>query len=96
MNNYQEYIQEIEERKGQGLHPKPIDDADLLKAIVAQIKDVTNENRQDSLSFFIYNTLPGTTSAAVEKANFLKEIISFLDAVSLIVHFITGPYLAII
>jgi aconitate hydratase 2/2-methylisocitrate dehydratase len=74
-NIYKEYIKEIEERKGQGLHPKPIDDANLLKAIVAQIKDVTNENRQDSLSFFIYNTLPGTTSAAVEKANFLKEII---------------------
>ena len=78
-NIYKEYINEIEERKGQGLHPKPIDSADLLKAIVAQIKDVTNENRQDSLSFFIYNTLPGTTSAAVEKANFLKEIISFLE-----------------
>ncbi len=74
-NIYKEYIKEIEERKGQGLHPKPIDGAELLKEIVAQIKDVTNENRQDSLSFFIYNTLPGTTSAAVEKANFLKEII---------------------
>lgn len=74
-NIYKEYIKEIEERKGQGLHPKPIDSAELLKEIVAQIKDVTNENRQDSLSFFIYNTLPGTTSAAVEKANFLKEII---------------------
>lgn len=69
-NIYKEYIKEIEERKGQGLHPKPIDGADLVKAIVSQIKDVTNENRQDSLSFFIYNTLPGTTSAAVEKANF--------------------------
>ena len=74
-NIYKEYIKEIEERKGQGLHPKPIDGADLLKAIVSQIKDVTNENRKDSLTFFIYNTLPGTTSAAVEKANFLKEII---------------------
>jgi aconitate hydratase 2/2-methylisocitrate dehydratase len=74
-NIYKEYIKEIEERKGQGLHPKPIDSAELLKEIVAQIKDVTNENRQDSLSFFIYNTLPGTTSAAAEKANFLKEII---------------------
>jgi aconitate hydratase 2 / 2-methylisocitrate dehydratase len=74
-NIYKEYIKEIEERKSQGLHPKPIDGADLVKAIVSQIKDVTNENRQDSLSFFIYNTLPGTTSAAVEKANFLKEII---------------------
>jgi aconitate hydratase 2/2-methylisocitrate dehydratase len=55
-NIYKEYIKEIEERKGQGLHPKPIDSAELLKEIVAQIKDVTNENRQDSLSFFIYKT----------------------------------------
>ncbi|PBI91786.1 Aconitate hydratase 2 [Flavobacterium sp. ACN2] len=75
MNIYQDYIQEIEERKNQGLHPKPIDGADLLSEIIAQIKDVDNANRKDSLKFFIYNTLPGTTSAAGEKAKFLKEII---------------------
>ena len=75
MNIYKEYIKEIEERKGQGLHPKPIDSAELLSEIIAQIKDVNNENREDSLQFFIYNTLPGTTSAAGEKAKFLKEII---------------------
>jgi len=75
MNIYQDYIQEIEERKNQGLHPKPIDDAGLLSEIIAQIKDVNNEYREDSLNFFIYNTLPGTTSAAGEKAKFLKEII---------------------
>lgn len=75
MNIYQDYIQEIEERKNQGLHPKPIDDAALLSEIIAQIKDVNNEYREDSLNFFIYNTLPGTTSAAGEKAEFLKEII---------------------
>ncbi len=75
MNIYKDYIAEIEERKGQGLHPKPIDGADLLKAIIEQIKDVDNEYREDSLNFFIYNVLPGTTSAAVVKAAFLKEII---------------------
>ena len=75
MNIYKEYIKEIEERKGQGLHPKPIDSAELLSEIITQIKDVNNENREDSLQFFIYNTLPGTTSAATEKAKFLKEII---------------------
>ena len=75
MNIYKEYIKEIEERKGQGLHPKPIDSAELLSEIITQIKDVNNENREDSLQFFIYNTLPGTTSAAGEKAKFLKEII---------------------
>ncbi len=72
---YNNYIKEIEERKAQGLHPKPIDGADLLSEIIAQIKDVNNANREDSLKFFIYNTLPGTTSAAGVKAKFLKEII---------------------
>ncbi|MCX8522878.1 bifunctional aconitate hydratase 2/2-methylisocitrate dehydratase [Chryseobacterium formosus] len=75
MNIYQDYIQEIEERKAQGLHPKPIDGAELLSEIIAQIKDRNNEYRADSLKFFIYNTLPGTTSAAGVKAQFLKEII---------------------
>lgn len=75
MNMYQDYIQEIEERKNQGLHPKPIDSAELLSEIIAQIKDTANEYRADSLQFFIYNTLPGTTSAAGVKAQFLKEII---------------------
>ncbi len=75
MNIYQDYIQEIEERKNQGLHPKPIDSAELLSEIIAQIKDKANEHRADSLKFFIYNTLPGTTSAASVKADFLKEII---------------------
>lgn len=75
MNIYKDYIQEIEERKNQGLHPKPIDTAELLSEIIAQIKDLNNEYREDSLKFFIYNTLPGTTSAAGEKAKFLKEII---------------------
>lgn len=75
MNIYQDYIKEIEERKTQGLHPKPIDGAELLGEIIAQIKDSANEHREDSLKFFIYNTLPGTTSAAGAKARFLKEII---------------------
>lgn len=75
MSIYQDYLQEIEERKIQGLHPKPIDSAELLSEIITQIKDHANENRADSLNFFIYNTLPGTTSAAGAKAKFLKEII---------------------
>ncbi|MGD1979455.1 MAG: bifunctional aconitate hydratase 2/2-methylisocitrate dehydratase, partial [Akkermansiaceae bacterium] len=75
MSLYQEYLAEIDERKEQGLHPKPIDSADLLAEIISQIKDSGHEHREDSLSFLIYNTLPGTTPAAVEKATFLKEII---------------------
>lgn len=75
MNMYKDYIREIEERKVQGLHPKPIDGAELLSEIIEQIKDAGNEHREDSLKFFIYNTLPGTTPAAGVKAKFLKEII---------------------
>lgn len=75
MNLYKDYIQEIEERKGQGLNPKPIDSAELLSEIITIIKDVNNEYREDSVKFFIYNTLPGTTPAAGVKAQFLKEII---------------------
>jgi aconitate hydratase 2/2-methylisocitrate dehydratase len=75
MNLYNEYIKEIEERKGQGLHPKPIDSAELLSEIIEQIKEAESSNRKDCLHFFIYNTLPGTTSAAGKKAYFLKDII---------------------
>ncbi len=73
--NYKDYIKEIEARKAQGLHPKPIDGAELLSEIISQIKDATNAHREDSLKFFIYNVLPGTTSAATVKSKFLKEII---------------------
>jgi len=75
MSLYQNYIQEIEDRKTQGLHPLPIDCGELLAEIISQIKDPSHSHRKDSLDFLIYNTLPGTTSAAGEKANFLKEII---------------------
>jgi len=76
MNLYLEYIKEIKNRKEElGLAPLPIDGAELLSEIIAQIKDVNNEYRNDSLHFFIYNTLPGTTSAAGVKAAFLKDII---------------------
>ncbi|UFH46558.1 bifunctional aconitate hydratase 2/2-methylisocitrate dehydratase [Flavobacterium galactosidilyticum] len=75
MNIYNDYLKEIEERKAQGLHPKPIDGAELLSTIITQIKDVDNANREDSLKFFIYNVVPGTTPAAGVKASFLKEII---------------------
>ena len=82
MNTYKDYIQEIEERKGQGLNPKPIDGAELLSEIIAQIKDLNNEYRADSLNFFIYNVVPGTTPAANVKANFLKEIVLGQSAVA--------------
>lgn len=75
MSLYTDYLNEIEERKSQDLSPKPIEDGALLAEIISQIRDVDHEHREASLKFFIYNTLPGTTSAAGEKSKFLKEII---------------------
>ena len=73
--------EEIEKRKGQGLHPKPVDSAELLKVLIDQIKDGNNEHRAESLDFFIYNVLPGTTNAARGKADYLKDIILGLETV---------------
>ena len=75
VNLYNAYLEEIDSRKEQGLHPKPIDSAELVEALIDQIKDPENPHREDSLKFFIYNTLPGTTSAAGVKAEFLKDVI---------------------
>jgi aconitate hydratase 2/2-methylisocitrate dehydratase len=75
MNLYAAYLEEIETRKKQGLSPKPIDGAELTQEIIAQILDEGHAHRDASLNFLIYNTLPGTTSAAVVKAQFLKDII---------------------
>ncbi|MBI1495036.1 bifunctional aconitate hydratase 2/2-methylisocitrate dehydratase [Halocynthiibacter styelae] len=75
MSLYTDYLSEIETRKTQDLHPKPIEDGALVAEIIEQIKDGGNEHREASLNFFIYNTLPGTTSAAGVKAAFLKDII---------------------
>lgn len=81
MSLYQDYLNEIDSRKEQGLNPKPIEDGALLSEIIAQVKDIQNPHRDDSLNFLIYNTLPGTTSAAGVKAKFLKEIILGTSAV---------------
>ncbi len=105
MNLYLEYTKEIEERKAQGLSPKPIDGSELLTVIIEQIKDLDNKYRKESLDFFIYNTLPGTTSAAGVKAQFLKEIIlgdSVVDEISpafafeLLSHMKGGPSIGVL
>ncbi|MDP9840686.1 aconitate hydratase 2/2-methylisocitrate dehydratase [Neorhizobium huautlense] len=75
MNLYLEYLAEIKSRETQGLAPKPIDDGALTAEIITLIEDAGSEYRADALKFFIYNTLPGTTSAAGVKAAFLKKII---------------------
>lgn len=82
MSLYTDYLNEIAERKADGLHPKPIDSAELLAEIIEQVKDVNNEHRADSLQHLIYNTLPGTTSAAGAKAQFLKAIILGQESVA--------------
>ena len=86
MTTYDDYIKEIEDRKAKGLNPKPIDSAELVLELIDQIKDVNHPSRKDALHFFIYNTLPGTTSAAGAKAKFLKDIItgnSSIDEISI-------------
>lgn len=75
MSLYAAYLEEIKDRAKQGLNPKPIDDDALTQDLIAQIKDAEHPDRTTSLEFLIYNTLPGTTSAAGVKAQFLKEII---------------------
>ena len=75
MGLYTDYLAEIQDRKKQDLHPKPIEDGALVEELIAQLKDSGNPHYQSSLNFLIYGTLPGTTSAASVKAQFLKEII---------------------
>lgn len=105
MKMYKEYLEEIEERKSQGLHPKPIDDGKLLGEIIEQFRDANASDRKEALNFFIYNTLPGTTSAAGVKAKFLKEIIlgevtvaeiSPAFAFELLSHMKGGPSIAVL
>ena len=105
MSKYIEYLEEIEQRKSQELDPKPIDSADLLSEIILQIKDNNHKHRKDSLNFFIYNVLPGTTSAAIIKSKFLKEIIigkSIINEISvdfafeLLSHMKGGPSIEVL
>ncbi|MEM6439883.1 MAG: bifunctional aconitate hydratase 2/2-methylisocitrate dehydratase [Pseudomonadota bacterium] len=100
MSLYADYLEEIETRRLQDLDPKPIDDADLTRELITQIKDAANPHRADSLRFLIYNTLPGTTGAAREKAAFLKDVAlgeTVLDEISpdyafeLLSHMKGGP-----
>ena len=75
MSLFDDYLAEIEERKKLGLKPKPIDDGMLTEELIGHITDVTSPHRAACLDFLVYNTLPGTTSAAGVKAKFLKDII---------------------
>ncbi len=75
MSRFSKYLDEIKERKKIGLKPKPIDNGDLLEEIISNILDNKSKYHLQSLDFFIYNVLPGTTTASEVKSRFLKEII---------------------
>ena len=75
MSLYEAYLKNIEGREKIGLSPKPNDSGDLINEIITNIVDKKSKHRNKSLEFLIYNTLPGTTEAALNKANFLKDII---------------------
>ncbi len=100
MTTYKNYIKEIKERETLSLHPKPIDESELLSEIIVQIKDKDHIERKRSIDFLIYNVIPGTTSAAIVKSEFLKEIINkdfILDEITadfafeLLAHMKGGP-----
>ena len=75
MSFYKAYLDEIESRRSEDLSPKPIDDGKLVEELILLIEDSQSEYRADALNYLIYNTLPGTTSAAAVKARFLENII---------------------
>jgi len=74
MSAYENYLKDIETRKTEGLNPKPIEDSQTVIELINHIKQ-NSAHKKDCLDHLIYNTLPGTTGAAKEKAKFLKEII---------------------
>ncbi len=105
MSYYEKYLKEIQNRKENGLNPKPIENKELASEIVEQIKKRDHKYRKDSINFLIYNTLPGTTGAAHIKAEFLKEIIlgdlkirefSIPFAFELLSHMKGGPSIKIL
>ena len=79
----------------------------LVEGIVDYLEKFidNNINKKDSLKFLIYNTLPGTTSAAGEKSKFLKNIIlgktivkeiSKTFALELLSHMKGGPSIEVL
>jgi len=47
MSFFKEYIKEITNRKKEGLKPKPIDSADLIKEIIYNIKNKDKDKDKD-------------------------------------------------
>ena len=75
MRLYRQYLRDIDKRASEGLNPKPIDNGKLLNEIIEKMMDESYPDRNACIDFFIYNVTPGTTSGAIVKAQFLKDII---------------------
>ena len=71
MSFFTDDLNEIEDWKEKGLNPKQIGDRELTIEIIEQIKDVKNQHWEEPLQYFVYNSLPGATSAEAVKAEFL-------------------------
>jgi len=76
MKLFEKYLEEITTRKKQGLSAKPIDNGGLAREIIALVKAKNSTHHDQCVDFLIFNILPGTTKAAAEKAEFLKQIIN--------------------
>jgi len=105
MNLYEEYLAEIKSRKEQGLSAKPIDNGDLAREIISNVKSKNSAHHDQCVNFIIFNMLPGTTKAANEKAEFLKQIIdgiyqieeiSIDKAFELLSHMKGGPSIKVL
>ena len=78
---------------------------ELIKEIIDYVIDEKSEQRKNCLEFLIYNTLPGTTDAALVKSKFLKNIIienikikeiSISFAFELLSHMKGGPSIKVL
>jgi len=69
------YFNEIKDRQTQDLSAKPIENGELVKELIREIKSSNSIYRKPALNLLIYNVLPGTTSAAHQKAEFLQDLI---------------------
>ena len=61
INTYKEYLKEIDERKIDGLKPLPIDGAELLSAIIDQIKDLNNDGIDEVITYVSGNLVCGSS-----------------------------------
>tara|TARA_B100000925_G_scaffold279509_1_gene249345 strand:+ start:2153 stop:2377 length:225 start_codon:yes stop_codon:yes gene_type:complete len=73
MDLYEEYLDEIQKRKKQGLCAKPIDNGVLAREIISHVKSPNSKQHNQCVDFLIFNMLPGTTKQLVKRLNFLSK-----------------------